>query len=131
MRRISILMVAALGLACGLPEAPEGRITPLDVKINNKYAESIFTVAVTPDNDGLERVVIDGERVDGFKTRTFSDAIDVPGAKNVDIRVNTISVGQPHEFTLEALEIETARVLEIQYDYDFALSQFRVQVLTR
>lgn len=113
------LVTAALAIcACGPPDT--GPATAKNtIQIENNYADSIFTVDVTPSVDGGSIRVFDQVRVAG--DTAASETFEGNGA--IHVAVDAISLGDHHGFTIDTT-VDAFGTLQLTYDFDLALGDF-------
>lgn len=114
--------LVVLSIACG-PQPPLSTKRSITTKIENNYAESIFTVTLTA--AGSATKVFDNVRVAGSDVATSPTMIDVEADADFALRVDATSLGEVHSFT--GTPAATAAVLTLTYDFDLALAEFSLK----
>lgn len=118
--RFAVMTVALAACA-----APSG----LDVTINNNYAESIFTLTLTPthsDGGAFPVPVFTQERIGDYSSG--SHTLSSPPLGYVALDLSTTSAGSPQSFPTWILNITGSGSLTITYDLDPATLMFRAGV---
>lgn len=126
MRLPALLLLLA---GCG----PLG-VNPSQAKatIINSYAESLFTLTVTPVSSKAKTTTLfSGERINSNKSAT-SASFTVPTAAEgkVDFVLTATSLGDDHRFTGQ-VDLTASDELLLTYDYDLALAEFRATYKAR
>jgi hypothetical protein len=118
-------MIIATLLACAPADGsdkPQGEPGHADLRVENDYSDSLFTVWYQTDADS--GFVLDDERIDGSDYVELADAINLGGEEtDVEFRVETLSLGKPHVFRGDT-PVEEGQMLVMEYTYDLATAEF-------
>ncbi len=142
---VRILVIAGLLSGCGalpllppLPLEPDagGPVKPAATKviarveIKNEYAESLFTVIVTP--TGQKPITLFSDQRIKASATAVSATFDLPLAgSELALDIVGTSLGTKQHFIGKATLGVGRETLVITYDYDLALADFRCQLATR
>lgn len=122
MARLALLVVL---VGCG-PVDNTPRPVVGSAKITNDYAESLFSLSVTP-LDGGTVSLFGSERIAAGKSATSQD-FTIPAASDgtIDFTVVCTSLGQNSTFTGRRKLATGSSKLALVYDYDLAVGDFRM-----
>lgn len=99
---------------------------PVSLTMRNEYAESIFTVTITPAG-GLPVKVFESMRIDGYVTEDSPVTVQIAGGQGFHLDADVISLGEHHQFTADRMAPDSDRTFAMLYDYDLALAEFRLR----
>lgn len=115
--------------------------TTLNFRIENEYAESIFTADVTVESPadggvltmgdpaGTKKRLFDNERIAGSGQKSSGIMVNVPENAVLFFEIEATSLGQKHSFSGRepVSDRNGKRLLRFVYDYDIALAKFGVR----
>lgn len=100
----------------------------LKLRVDNRYAESIFTVRLAPGSDAgaaSGTVLLQDERVPANRTKEVQFGASTGDVMALEARVT--SLGTPTTFTGTTKPLPADKgTLVLTYDYDLALAEFRL-----
>lgn len=98
------------------------------LRVDNRYAESLFTVRIAPSSDagpGTGAVLMQDERVPANRTKEVQFGASMGDVLAMEARVT--SLGMPTTFTGTTKPLPADKgTLVLTYDYDLALAEFRL-----
>lgn len=113
-------------------------VKPLNIKIRNRYAESIFTVDVTVSSKrvdggtapiGKKVRVFDRERVAGHSFAERDDVFMVARDAQVKVNFAATSLGEERYFTAKLDPEPQLSTIVIEYDWDVATAAFTISYI--
>lgn len=100
----------------------------LKLRVENKYAESIFTVRLSPASDAgasAGAALLQDERIAANRTKEAQFGASTGDVLALEARVT--SLGSPSTFTGNTRPVPADKsTLVLSYDYDLALAEFRL-----
>jgi hypothetical protein len=121
---LTLLLINCLPLTSPDGGTYEGKV---GVTVENQYAESIFTVDVTPDG-GTPVRAFDQADIAGSDSQTMAGALSAAEGTQLFIAADVISLGEHHRFTGSVVTPSFSPTLRLVYDYDLALADFRLRI---
>jgi hypothetical protein len=119
----TVLMLSLASVTSTAGEGDDGS-SRTTLKIQNKYAESIFNATYSVDGEE-EKQWLGDKRLEMFETDTLQ--IEHASDALVTFVFNVTSVGETHEFRFEDIELTKGfGTLDFTYEYDSATLEFRL-----